>query len=47
MSLNVSLLTAISGLTATRTAIDMASQNIANANTEGYSRKAVNLESQN
>jgi len=47
MSLNVSLLTAISGLTATRTAIDMASQNIANANTEGYSRKAVNLEAQN
>ena len=47
MSLNVSLLTAISGLTATRTAIDMASQNVANANTEGYSRKTVNLEARN
>lgn len=47
MSLNVSLLTAITGLNVTRTAIDIATQNVANANTEGYSRKIVNLESQN
>jgi len=47
MSLNISLLTAISGLNVTRTAIDVASQNVANANTEGYSRKIVNLEARN
>ncbi|MEW5703005.1 MAG: flagellar hook-associated protein FlgK [Pseudomonadota bacterium] len=47
MSLNISLLTAISGLNVTRTAIDVVTQNVANANTEGYSRKVVNLEAQN
>ncbi|MCE2510744.1 MAG: flagellar hook-associated protein FlgK [Alphaproteobacteria bacterium] len=47
MSLNISLLTAITGLNVTRTAIDVATQNVANANTEGYSRKIINLESQN
>ncbi len=47
MSLNISLLTALTGLNVTRTAIDVATQNVANANTEGYSRKIVNLESQN
>ncbi len=47
MSLNISLLTAITGLNVTRTAIDITTQNVANANTEGYSRKIVNLQSQN
>ena len=47
MSLNISLLTAITGLNVTRTAIDIVTQNVTSANTEGYSRKIINLESQN
>jgi len=41
MSLSVSLQTALSGLHAVQTALQVTSNNIANANTEGYTRKIV------
>jgi flagellar hook-associated protein 1 FlgK len=44
MSLFSSLNVATRALHASQTAIDITGQNIANANTEGYSRKRVNLE---
>lgn len=43
-SINVALGTAISGLQTTQAALAITSNNIANANTPGYSRKTVNLE---
>ena len=41
MSLGTSLSTALTGLTAVQSALQIASNNIANANTEGYTRKEV------
>ncbi len=41
MSLNVALTNAISGLRLNQAALDVAAQNVANVNTEGYSRKIV------
>ncbi|GAB5388715.1 MAG: flagellar hook-associated protein FlgK [Alphaproteobacteria bacterium] len=46
MSLNISLLTATSGLRAHQAGIDLVSRNLANANTEGYSAKRLNQETQ-
>lgn len=45
MSLTLSLRTALSGLTAAQAALQVTSDNIANASTPGYSRKTVDLES--
>ena len=45
MSLAVALRTALSGLTATQTALQVTSDNITNANTPGHTRKSVELES--
>ena len=41
MSLNVALTNAISGLHLNQAALDVVAQNVANVNTEGYSRKIV------
>lgn len=41
MSLNVALINAISGLRLNQAALDVTAQNVANVNTEGYSRKIV------
>ncbi len=43
-SISVALSTALSGLSVNQTALSVTSNNIANANTEGYSRKITNLE---
>jgi flagellar hook-associated protein 1 FlgK len=45
MSLTLALRTALSGLNATQAALQVASDNIANASTPGYSRKTIELES--
>ncbi len=45
MSLAVTLSNALSGLAANQSALQVTSNNVANANTEGYSRKTVELES--
>lgn len=45
MSLTIALRTALSGLTAAQSALQVTSDNIANASTPGYSRKTVDLES--
>lgn len=45
MSLTLSLRTALSGLTAAQAALQVTSDNIANASTPGYTRKTVDLES--
>ncbi len=45
MSLNISLFNAISGLQLNQRALDVVAQNVANVNTEGYSRKIVLQES--
>ena len=44
MSLNVALYTAISGLLLNQRSLDVTAQNVANVNTEGYSRKILNQE---
>lgn len=44
MSLNISLLSAVSGLRAVQTGIDLVSRNIANVNTPGYTRKTAPVE---
>ncbi len=41
MSLNISLLNAISGLQVNSRALDVTAQNVSNVNTEGYSRKTI------
>jgi len=46
MGLLDSLSIGMRGLNASQTAIDVTGQNISNANTEGYSRKRVNLQSE-
>ena len=43
MSISASLGNALSGLYAARSALDTISANVANANTVGYARKAVDL----
>jgi flagellar hook-associated protein FlgK len=45
MSLNLALSTAISGLSTAQAGLDVISNNIANVNTEGYTRKVFNPES--
>lgn len=45
MSLNIALFNAISGLQANSRGLDVTAQNVANVNTEGYSRKQVELQS--
>lgn len=45
MSIAIALQTALSGLTATQTALQVTADNIANASTEGFTRKTVDLES--
>jgi flagellar hook-associated protein 1 FlgK len=45
MSLNIALYNAISGLQANTRGLDVTAQNVANVNTEGYSRKTVELHS--
>jgi flagellar hook-associated protein 1 FlgK len=45
MSLNLSLLNALSGLQVNQRLLDLTSQNIANVNTAGYSRKVATQES--
>ncbi|MBF0167734.1 MAG: flagellar hook-associated protein FlgK [Alphaproteobacteria bacterium] len=45
MSLTLGLSTAISGLLVSQRSLDLISHNIANVNTEGFSRKTVNAES--
>ena len=45
MSISIALQTALSGLTATQSALRATADNISNANTEGYTRKTVDLES--
>jgi flagellar hook-associated protein 1 FlgK len=45
MSLNVALLNALSGLQVNQRLLDLTSQNVANVNTEGYSRKIASAES--
>ena len=45
MSLNIALYNAISGLQLNQRSLDVIAQNVANVNTEGYSRKIVNQES--
>lgn len=44
MSINVAMSTAVSGLSVTQTALTTTSNNIANANTIGFTKKTVNLE---
>jgi flagellar hook-associated protein 1 len=44
MSLSVALHNAVSGLHLNQRALDVTSQNVANVNTDGYSRKTVNQE---
>ena len=46
MSLNIALFNAISGLQANSRGLDVTAQNVSNVNTEGYSRKQVQLQSQ-
>ena len=41
MSLNIALFNALTGLRVNQQSIDFTAQNVANANTEGYSRKIV------
>jgi len=45
MSLNIALFNAVSGLALNQRALDVIAQNVANVNTEGYSRKVINQES--
>ncbi|MDH3703841.1 MAG: flagellar hook-associated protein FlgK [Alphaproteobacteria bacterium] len=45
MSISIALQTALSGLTATQTALRTTADNISNANTEGFTRKTVDLQS--
>jgi flagellar hook-associated protein 1 FlgK len=45
MSLNVALLNALSGLQVNQRLLDLTSQNIANVNTDGYSRKVATQQS--
>jgi flagellar hook-associated protein 1 FlgK len=45
MSLTLAIRTALSGLTVSQTAVQVASDNIANATTEGFTRKSVDIES--
>lgn len=45
MSLNVALYNAVSGLMLNQRSMDVTAHNVANVNTEGYSRKIVNQES--
>jgi len=45
MSVAIALNNAISGITAAQSALSVVSQNVANANTEGYSKKQVNQSS--
>ena len=45
MSLAITLSNALSGLAANQSALQVTSNNVANANTEGYARKTVELES--
>ena len=45
MSIAIALRTALSGLNAAQSALQVTSDNIANASTPGYSRKTVDLES--
>ena len=45
MSLNIALYNAVSGLQLNQRALDIIAQNVANVNTEGYSRKVVHQES--
>ncbi len=45
MSLNIALYNAVSGLQLNQRSLDVIAQNVANVNTEGYSRKIVNQES--
>lgn len=45
MSLNIALYNAISGLQANSRGLDVTAQNVANVNTEGYSRKTVQQQS--
>lgn len=45
MSLNIALYNAISGLQANTRGLDVTAQNVSNVNTEGYSRKTVQLQS--
>ncbi len=45
MSLNIALFNAVSGLQLNQRALDVIAQNVANVNTEGYSRKIVHQES--
>lgn len=45
MSLNIGILNAVTGLRASQTALVTISTNIANANTEGYSRKTIQFQS--
>jgi flagellar hook-associated protein 1 FlgK len=45
MSISIALNTALSGLTASQAALRATADNISNANTEGYTRKTVDLES--
>ena len=47
MTLTLALRTALSGLSATQTALQAASSNITNVNTEGYSRKDVTFSTNN
>lgn len=44
MSLSIALQNAVSGLHLNQRALDVTSQNVANVNTDGYSRKTVNQE---
>ena len=41
MSLNIALYNAVTGLQLNQRALDITSQNVANVNTEGYSRKII------
>ena len=47
MTLTLALRTALTGLSATQTALQAASSNITNVNTEGYSRKDVTFSTNN
>ncbi|MFO0997575.1 MAG: flagellar hook-associated protein FlgK [Alphaproteobacteria bacterium] len=44
MSLSIALQNALSGLQVSKTALDVISSNVANVNTEGYTRKIANLQ---
>lgn len=46
MSLSIAFQNAISGLRATQAALEVTAGNVANSNTEGYSRKVIPLQSQ-